>query len=339
MFNKGCKSRSFSGDCKLVPLWNDSKFGPPVIKKVTCTHVQALRLCTGRTAHRGSRGIALPFHDHGTRRGEGSASRPGRPLPPGKNRYPLCRRLGEPQGRSGQVRKISPPTGIRFPARPARSQSLYPLSYPAHPTCNRVGKKTLESSKWFIVTYASELTGRIALVNMNIWRWEVITAHSCDHDSSHVRWVRRERCICCYRCRRVHKRKRLIIPSSVVEVLCHKFRLCYVTFTSVYMHIVGPQFTVTQLRTRSFLRPPGEQRIGLNDHCFLENLSQFINHSLVTRRHITSEASWSNPRSRDRNGATFICCMCSQSLSPLRCYGEALRPKGRALEWQISKGA
>jgi hypothetical protein len=30
-------------------------------------------------------------------------------LPPGKTRYPLCRRLGGPQGRSGQVRKISPP--------------------------------------------------------------------------------------------------------------------------------------------------------------------------------------------------------------------------------------
>ena len=29
--------------------------------KVNCTLVQALRLCTGRTAHRGSRGIALPF--------------------------------------------------------------------------------------------------------------------------------------------------------------------------------------------------------------------------------------------------------------------------------------
>ena len=37
--------------------------------KVNCTFVQAMRLCTGRTAHRGSRGIALPFHDHGTRRG------------------------------------------------------------------------------------------------------------------------------------------------------------------------------------------------------------------------------------------------------------------------------
>ena len=39
------------------------------VSKVKCTLVQALRLCTGRTAHRGSRGIALLFHDRGTRRG------------------------------------------------------------------------------------------------------------------------------------------------------------------------------------------------------------------------------------------------------------------------------
>jgi len=44
--------------------------------------------------------------------GERLASRPGRILPPGKTRYPLYRRLGGPQGRSGQVRKISPPPGI-----------------------------------------------------------------------------------------------------------------------------------------------------------------------------------------------------------------------------------
>jgi len=74
--------------------------------KIKCTLVQALRLCTGRTPHRGSRGIALLFHDHGTRR------RPGRSLPPGKTRYPLYRRLGGPHGRSGQVRKISPPLGF-----------------------------------------------------------------------------------------------------------------------------------------------------------------------------------------------------------------------------------
>jgi UDP-glucose 4-epimerase len=32
-------------------------------KKVKCPLVEALRLCTGRTAHTGSRGIALVFHD------------------------------------------------------------------------------------------------------------------------------------------------------------------------------------------------------------------------------------------------------------------------------------
>ena len=36
--------------------------------QVKCTFVQALRICTGRTAHRESRGIALLFLDHGTRR-------------------------------------------------------------------------------------------------------------------------------------------------------------------------------------------------------------------------------------------------------------------------------
>jgi len=44
--------------------------------------------------------------------GEGSASCPGRSLLPGKTRYPLYRRLGGRQGRSGQVRKISPSPGF-----------------------------------------------------------------------------------------------------------------------------------------------------------------------------------------------------------------------------------
>jgi len=36
----------------------------PLFKvKVKCTLVEALRLCTGRTAHRGNRGIALLFRD------------------------------------------------------------------------------------------------------------------------------------------------------------------------------------------------------------------------------------------------------------------------------------
>jgi len=44
-----------------------------------------------------SRGIVLLFLDHGTRRGEESASRPGRSLPLRKTRYPLYRRLGGPR--------------------------------------------------------------------------------------------------------------------------------------------------------------------------------------------------------------------------------------------------
>jgi len=36
-------------------------------------------------------------------------------LPPGKTRYPLYRRLGGPQGRSGRVQKISSPA--RFDPR------------------------------------------------------------------------------------------------------------------------------------------------------------------------------------------------------------------------------
>jgi len=93
--------------------------------KVKRTLLQALKICTGRTAQSGSRGIALLFLDLGTRRGEVSVSRPDRSLPPGNTRYPLYRGLGWPQGRSGQVRKISPPTGIQPPEIPARSQSLY----------------------------------------------------------------------------------------------------------------------------------------------------------------------------------------------------------------------
>ena len=43
---------------------------------------------------------------------EWSAARPGRTLPPGKTRYPLYRRVGGPQGRSGLAENLVP-TGIR----------------------------------------------------------------------------------------------------------------------------------------------------------------------------------------------------------------------------------
>ena len=57
--------------------------------KLKCTLVQALRLCTGRSAHRGSRSIALPFHDHGTRRGWGVSVTPRTLFTPGKDPVPI----------------------------------------------------------------------------------------------------------------------------------------------------------------------------------------------------------------------------------------------------------
>ena len=44
--------------------------------------------------------------------GEWSAARPSRTLPPGKTRYPFYKRLGGPQGWSGQAENLVP-TGIR----------------------------------------------------------------------------------------------------------------------------------------------------------------------------------------------------------------------------------
>jgi hypothetical protein len=58
-----------------------------------------------------------------------SKPRPSRFTPRKESRYPLYRSLGGPQGRSGRVRKISPPSGIRSPDIPAHSKSLYRLSY------------------------------------------------------------------------------------------------------------------------------------------------------------------------------------------------------------------
>jgi hypothetical protein len=109
--------------------------------KVTCTKVQAFRLCTGRSAYRGSTGTALPFHDHGTRRGEGSASRPGRSLP-GQDPVPIVQEAGWDPGPVWTCEENLTPTGIRSPERPARSQSPYRLRYLAHQTESKVAAKT-----------------------------------------------------------------------------------------------------------------------------------------------------------------------------------------------------
>jgi len=101
-------------------------------KNVKCTLAQALRLCTGRRALRGSRGRALPSHDHGTRGVWGVSVTPRPLFTPGKDPVPIVQEAGWAPGPVWTGAENFVPTGIRSPDRPARSQSLYWLRYPAH---------------------------------------------------------------------------------------------------------------------------------------------------------------------------------------------------------------
>jgi hypothetical protein len=104
-------------------------------KKIKVTLVQALRLCTGRTAHRGSRCIALLIHNHGTRRGRG-VNVTSRPLfTPGKDPILIVHVAGWAPGPVWTGAENLAPTGIRSPDRLDRSQSLYHLSYPTLTMC------------------------------------------------------------------------------------------------------------------------------------------------------------------------------------------------------------
>ena len=69
----------------------------------------------------------FPFMTSALGWGGWSAPRHSR-FTPGKDPVPIVRGGGA-QGRSARVRKISLSTGIRFPDRPARSESTHQLSY------------------------------------------------------------------------------------------------------------------------------------------------------------------------------------------------------------------
>ena len=100
------------------------------VKKVKCILVHALRLYTGRTAHRGSRGIALLFLHHGSRRrARGQRHSPAAFYPrerPGTH----CTGgwVGPRAGLDGCGKSL--PHRIRFPDRPARSSVSIPTELP-----------------------------------------------------------------------------------------------------------------------------------------------------------------------------------------------------------------
>jgi len=82
--------------------------------------------------HRGSRGIALLFLDHGTRGGWRFSVTPRPLFIPGKDPVPIVQEAGWAPGPVWTGAENLAPTRIRSPDRPARSQSLYRLSYWAH---------------------------------------------------------------------------------------------------------------------------------------------------------------------------------------------------------------
>jgi hypothetical protein len=74
------------------------------------------------------RGIALLIRDLGARRGGWSAPRSVR-FTPGKDPVPIVQEAGWAAGLVWTDAENLATTGIRSPDRPARSQSLYRLSY------------------------------------------------------------------------------------------------------------------------------------------------------------------------------------------------------------------
>jgi len=155
-----CKTNTFVVST-TNSIWQSSCYHRRLInvnENVKCTVVQALRLCTGRTAYRGIRGIgkgkvhrctgtealyrpydpkgsryiALLFLDHGTRRGWVVSVTPWPLFTSGIGSVPIVQEAGwAPRPVWTCVENLAP-TSIRSPNRPARSQSLYLLRCPAH---------------------------------------------------------------------------------------------------------------------------------------------------------------------------------------------------------------
>ena len=107
-------------------------YNEPKNQKVKVTLLQALRLCEGRTAHRGSRGIALPFHDHGTRRGWRLSFTPRQLFTPGKDPVPIAQEAEWAPGPVWTGAESVAPTG--FDPRTVQPVANRYIDYATRPT-------------------------------------------------------------------------------------------------------------------------------------------------------------------------------------------------------------
>jgi len=119
---------------------------PHYILDTYCSKGKMIRYRPG-VDQRVGRVIALLFHDRGTRRGWVVSSTPRPHFTPGKDPVPILQEAGWTPGKVWTAGK-SRANRDSIPDRPARSQSLYRLSYRAHKltavkTSNRASKPIL----------------------------------------------------------------------------------------------------------------------------------------------------------------------------------------------------
>jgi len=101
-------------------------------------------------AQRVGRGIALLFHGRGTRRGWVVSSTLRPHFTPGKDMVPILQEAGWAPGPVWMGEKSRPHRDL-IPDRPARSQSLYRLSYPAHYVVNNNNNNNNNNNGFIII--------------------------------------------------------------------------------------------------------------------------------------------------------------------------------------------
>jgi len=109
--------------------------------------------------------------------GEGSASRLSCSLPPGKTRYPLYRRLGGPQGWSGQVRKISLPLG--FEPRTVQPVASRYTDYATRPTLTEVYTSNC------LLVHSENVTLSAIVTSSQEWAFPIIIDQVTGFSSEH----------------------------------------------------------------------------------------------------------------------------------------------------------
>jgi len=117
---------------------------------------------------------------------EWSAARPGRTLPPGKDPVPILQEAGWAPGPVWTSRK-SRPYRDSIPDRPAHSQSLYRLSYPAH-TVTLMMPAFFMLSMFMSHTPPPRINGNFVLIQSNDWtkQWRCILFSAREEVDLHV---------------------------------------------------------------------------------------------------------------------------------------------------------